>query len=182
MKKMNLTRSLMAACSIVALSAVMYGCGGGGGDDPEPTVGMPDQMPDPVDPVDPVDPAGDADLDETQTAAGDAATDSTIASVNAGASASTAVDATMTLATLQTGDDSNSDAMGGREFATAASEAAADAADAASAAADAAAAAEAATTGDAAEEAWSMPWRPRTLPRRPRRQLPQWPRRRSQPR
>ena len=32
MKKMNLTRSLLAACSIVALSAVMYGCGGGGGD------------------------------------------------------------------------------------------------------------------------------------------------------
>ena len=33
MKKTNLTRSLLAACSIVALSAVMYGCVGGGGDD-----------------------------------------------------------------------------------------------------------------------------------------------------
>ena len=30
MKKMKLTRKLMAACSIVALSTVMYGCGGGG--------------------------------------------------------------------------------------------------------------------------------------------------------
>ena len=33
MKKTKLTRSLLAACSIVALSAVMYGCIGGG-DDP----------------------------------------------------------------------------------------------------------------------------------------------------
>ena len=31
MKKSKLTRSLLAACSIVALSAVMYGCSGGGG-------------------------------------------------------------------------------------------------------------------------------------------------------
>ena len=36
MKKAKLTRSLMAACSIVALSAVMYGCVHSG-DDPEPT-------------------------------------------------------------------------------------------------------------------------------------------------
>ena len=34
MKKTKLTRSLLAACSIVALSAVMYGCIGGGDDDP----------------------------------------------------------------------------------------------------------------------------------------------------
>ena len=33
MKKMKLTRSLLAACSIVALTAVMYGCVHGGGDD-----------------------------------------------------------------------------------------------------------------------------------------------------
>ena len=30
MKKTKLTRSLLAACSIVALSAVMYGCTGDG--------------------------------------------------------------------------------------------------------------------------------------------------------
>ena len=34
MKKTKLTRSLLAACSIVALSAVMYGCVGGGDDSP----------------------------------------------------------------------------------------------------------------------------------------------------
>ena len=62
----------------------------------------------------------------------------------------------MTLATLQTGDDLNSDAMGGREAATAASDAADDAAEAASEAADAAAAAEAATTGSEAEAALRM--------------------------
>ena len=33
MKKMNLTRSLLAACSIVAISAVMYGCSSSGEDD-----------------------------------------------------------------------------------------------------------------------------------------------------
>ena len=44
MKKTKLTRSLMAACSIVALSAVMYGCAHSGGDDApdEPVVDMPD--------------------------------------------------------------------------------------------------------------------------------------------
>ena len=40
MKKTNLTRSLMAACSIVALSAVMYGCVHGG-DDAPPAMEMP---------------------------------------------------------------------------------------------------------------------------------------------
>ena len=34
MKKTKLTRSLMAACSIVALSAVMYGCVHSGSDAP----------------------------------------------------------------------------------------------------------------------------------------------------
>ena len=33
MKKTKLTRTLLAACSIVALSAVMYGCVHSGGDD-----------------------------------------------------------------------------------------------------------------------------------------------------
>ena len=54
MKKTKLTRSLMAACSIVALSAVMYGCVHNGGDDAPATddndMGM--EMPDPAAPVD----------------------------------------------------------------------------------------------------------------------------------
>ena len=152
MKKTKLTRSLLAACSIVALSAVMYGCVHGG-DDPAPIdetdMEMPEPMPEPT--PDP----GPTDLEETQTAAADAAAAAMTASDNAAASASSAAAATMNLATLQTGADSNSDAMGGREAATAASEAADDAADAASEAADASAAAAAATTGDAAEDAWS---------------------------
>ena len=41
MKKTKLTRSLMAACSIVALSVVMYGCAHDGGDPPAATTPMP---------------------------------------------------------------------------------------------------------------------------------------------
>ena len=49
MKKTKLTRSLLAAVSVVALSAVMYGCVHNGGDDPaEPMV---EPMPDPMAPV-----------------------------------------------------------------------------------------------------------------------------------
>ena len=50
MKKTKLTRSLMAACSIVALSAVMYGCVHSGGDDApaEPVVDMPEPEPTPA--------------------------------------------------------------------------------------------------------------------------------------
>ena len=50
MKKTKLTRSLLAACSIVALSAVMYGCVHNGGDDAPATdmSGTPDPVPDPV--------------------------------------------------------------------------------------------------------------------------------------
>ena len=44
MKKTKLTRSLLAACSIVALSAVMYGCTGSGDDAPPAA-----EMPPPVD-------------------------------------------------------------------------------------------------------------------------------------
>ena len=152
MKKTKLTRSLLAACSIVALSAVMYGCVHNGGDDapatdmsetPEP---MPEPMPDP----------GPTDLEDTQTAAADAAAAAMTASDAAAKAADDAATATMYLATLQTGDDSNSDAMGGREAATAASEAAEHAAAAASEAADASAAAAAATTGDDGEAAWRM--------------------------
>ena len=54
MKKTKLTRSLLAACSIVALSTVMYGCVHSGGDDAPATddndMGM--EMPDPAAPVD----------------------------------------------------------------------------------------------------------------------------------
>ena len=50
MKKTKLTRSLLAACSIVALSAVMYGCVHNGGDDAPATdmSGTPDPMPAPT--------------------------------------------------------------------------------------------------------------------------------------
>ena len=48
MKKTKLTRSLLAACSIVALSAVMYGCVHSGDDAPEPMV---EPMPEPMEPV-----------------------------------------------------------------------------------------------------------------------------------
>ena len=47
MKKTKLTRSLLAACSIVALTAVMYGCVHDGGSD-TPTDDMTDVMPDPM--------------------------------------------------------------------------------------------------------------------------------------
>ena len=152
MKKTKLTRSLLAACSIVALSAVMYGCVHNGGDDAPATdmSGTPDPMPEPMEP------AGPTDLEETQTAAADAATAAMTASINAAASADDAATATMYLATLQTGADSNAADMGGREAATAASDADDDAAVAASAAAVASAAAAAATTGADAEAALRM--------------------------
>ena len=51
MKKTKLTRSLLAACSIVALSAVMYGCVHNGGNG-EMDAGMEMPMPDPAAPVD----------------------------------------------------------------------------------------------------------------------------------
>ena len=58
MKKTKLTRSLLAACSIVALSAVMYGCVHNGGDAPEPMV---EPMPDPMEPM-PVEVTVDLDV------------------------------------------------------------------------------------------------------------------------
>ena len=59
MNKRKLTRSLMAACSIVAITAVMYGCGGGGGDAEAPATDMSDM---------------EAALGAAQTAAATAAT------------------------------------------------------------------------------------------------------------
>ena len=52
MKKTKLTRSLLAACSIVALSAVMYGCTHDGGDDAPATDMSGTPPPDPAAPVD----------------------------------------------------------------------------------------------------------------------------------
>ena len=152
MKKTKLTRSLLAACSIVALSAVMYGCVHNGGDD-APATDM-SVTPDPV--PEPIEPAGPTDLEDTQAEADAAATAAMTASTNAAASASSAAAATMTLATLQTGADSNSAAMGGREAAYAAHAAAGEAAAEAAKAATASAAAAAAATGSEAEAALRM--------------------------
>ena len=142
MKKTKLTRSLLAACSIVALSAVMYGCVHSG-DDPAPIdetdMEMPEPMPDP----------GPTDLEATQTAAADAATAAMTASTNADTAADGAEAATINIATLQTNGMA-------RYLATSARSAANDAADAYAAAKAASAAAAAATTGAAAEEAWAM--------------------------
>ena len=71
MKKTKLTRSLLAACSIVALSAVMYGCVHNGGDDAPATDMSGTPVPEPM--PEPMEPAGPTDLEETQTAAADAA-------------------------------------------------------------------------------------------------------------
>ena len=117
MNKTKVTRSLLAACSIVALTAVMYGCvhSGNGDDDPAPVV-----TPDPVDPMEPTEPMEPTDLDDAQAAAKAAADAAKMASDNAATAASGAGDATMNLATMQTG------AMAGAQ-ATAASGHAADA-------------------------------------------------------
>ena len=53
MKKTKLTRSLLAACSIVALSAVMYGCIGGG-DDPATDETDMEQPTEPTEPTEPM--------------------------------------------------------------------------------------------------------------------------------
>ena len=94
MKKTKLTRSLLAACSIVALTAVMYGCVHNGGSDSEPMVEpMPEPMPEPE----------PTDLENAQAAAAAAAAAAKTASDSAAMAASEAADATMNLATMQTG-------------------------------------------------------------------------------
>ena len=141
MKKTKLTRSLLAAVSIVALSAVMYGCVHDGGSDPEPVV---EPMPDPEPEPDP----GPTDLEQTQMDAAAAATAAGEAATAAAADAKAAADATATIATLQTGEMAKMHAMGASD--------AADAAMAAYMAAKAASAdAAAATTGPDAEAAWA---------------------------
>ena len=143
MKKTKLTRSLLAACSIVALTAVMYGCVHDG-DDPPPPVVEPEPMPEP-------DPGPPADLTDTQDAAEAAATAAMMASDSAATAAAGATTATEYLATLQTGDDLNDKAMGGREAAMAARTAAATAMAEYMKAKAASEAAAAATTGSEAE-------------------------------
>ena len=96
------------------------------------------------------------DLENTQADAAMAAADAMTASTEAMASAMSAADATATLATLQTGADSNSSEKGGNEHADEAQYHAMAAADAAADAAAASAAAAAATTGADAEAAWRM--------------------------
>ena len=66
MKKTKLTRSLMAACSIVALTAVMYGCVHNGGDDSVPADDMTDM--EPMEPM-PEDASGYITLTAEQSAA-----------------------------------------------------------------------------------------------------------------
>ena len=61
MKKTKLTRSLLAACSIVALTAVMYGCVHDGGSDDEPETEMepmpePEPEEEPEEPMEPMEP------------------------------------------------------------------------------------------------------------------------------
>ena len=142
MKKTKLTRSLMAAVSIVALSAVMYGCVHNGGDDPEPMVEpMPEPMPEP-------DP-GPTDLEETQAAALAAANAAMASATSADTAADGAEAATANIAAVQTNGTAAALADEARMYADAAMEAADDA----KAASDDAAAA---TTGDAGEAAWRM--------------------------
>ena len=144
MKKTNLTRKLMAACSIVALSAVMYGCVHSG-DDPAPIDETDMEMPVPV----PVPDPGPTDLEATQTAAADAAAAAMTAAATADTAADGAEAATINIATLQTNGKAADYATAAREAADSAMAAYADAKAASEAAA-------AATTGAAAEEAWAM--------------------------
>ncbi|MDE2991105.1 MAG: hypothetical protein OXU21_08575 [Chloroflexota bacterium] len=146
MKKTKLTRSLMAACSIVALTAVMYGCAHDGGDDPAPMVEPPMPEPDP----------GPTDLEQTQMNAKDAADAAKMSSDAAGVSADEAEASAANIADIQTGADLNDVAMGARESAMAARAAANNAMAHYMHAKAGYEAAKAATTGDAAEAGWRM--------------------------
>ena len=145
MKKTKLTRSLLAACSIVALTAVMYGCVHTDGRTEEPaTDGM--DMPDSVDSTDLVapEPVEQAGID-----AQDAADDAKTAADNAKASADAADTARTDAATTQSDETSSGLAAKARE----AADKAQTAADNAQTAADAA---KAATDGVAAGRALVM--------------------------
>ena len=142
MKKTKLTRSLLAACSIVALTAVMYGCVHDGGDEPATEPPVTEPMPDP-------EPPAPTDLEDTQAAAAAAATAAMTASDNAAAAATAAMTATAKLATLQTGEMGRSHYMKAKKYAGMAKTEA----DKAKKASDAAAAAD---SGADVEAAWRM--------------------------
>ena len=109
MKKSKVTRSLLAACSIVALSVAVSACVHNGGSDTAEVV-VPEPMPEPVDP-------GPTDLESTQTAAAAAATAAMTASTNAAASSMSAMTATMNMATLQTGEMAKANAAKAKMYA-----------------------------------------------------------------
>ena len=111
---------------IAGAAALALGLAGCGSSDDDSTAEAPVTMPEPMPDPDPV----PTDLEATQTAAAAAAT---AAGDRVGPMPRRRPDGAedgdgMTLATLQTGDDSNSDAMGGREAAYAAHAAAGEAA------------------------------------------------------
>ena len=132
--KFNLFPSLVMA---VAISFGLAACGGSSSTTPEP---MPEPTPEPMPP---------SDLEVTQTEAAAAAMAAKAASDAAGASADGAEEATMNIATLQTGGMAKMHAVSARAAANKAMAAYMDAEAASEAAA-------AATTGDAAEAAWRM--------------------------
>ena len=112
MKKSKVTRSLLAAVSVVALSAVMYGCVHSG--DSDPVTDDTDMTTEPMEPTEPT------DLEDAQAAAKEAANAAKTASDDAATAASDAADATMNLATMQTGAMAGSQAEMAQEQADAA--------------------------------------------------------------
>ena len=101
---MELTRTVLMACLVVVLSAVLYGCAHDG-DDPPATMG-------PTDPIDP-----DRILAAARAAARTAAEVAMAASGNANRAADGAEAATMNLVTRQTGAMGKSHAMDARKYA-----------------------------------------------------------------
>ena len=147
MKKSKVTRSLLAAVSVVALSAVMYGCVHSG--DSDPVTDDTDMTTEPMEPMEPT------DLEDAQAAAKEAADAAETASDDAATAASDAADATMNLATMQTGAMAGSQAAMAQEQADAAMAAymtAKAASDRAAAATDTSAAIRAQIAAEAAQE------------------------------
>ena len=147
MKKSKVTRSLLAAVSVVALSAVMYGCVHSG--DSDPVTDDTDMTTEPMEPTEPT------DLEDAQAAAKEAADAAETASDDAATAASDAADATMNLATMQTGAMAGSQAAMAQEQADAAMAAymtAKAASDRAAAATDTSAAIRAQIAAEAAQE------------------------------
>ena len=141
MKKTKLTRSLLAACSIVALSAVMYGCAH--------TDSGPSQ--EELDAANAATAAADEAAAAAATAAADAAADAKAAADAAAADAATAA-ADAAAVAKAAADEAAADAATAAADAAAAAKTAADAAAAAAATAAADAAAAAKAVADAAAE------------------------------